>query len=69
MIDLERLAEQARQGCVPILEAVRQRGISLYGGDGQGNLIEIAPDGRKYAIALEREQPVRLREIARGTSR
>jgi len=65
MIDLERLADQARAGCVPILNDVLARGLSLYGGDGHGNLVEIAPDGRKYLIVLNGEEPVRVREINR----
>jgi hypothetical protein len=67
MIDLERLADQARAGCVPILNDVLARGVSLYGGDGHGNLVEIAPDGRKYLVMLAGEEPVRVREITRHT--
>lgn len=64
MINLERLADQARAGCVPILNDVLARGISLYGGDGHGNLVEIAPDGRKYQIVLDGEELVRIQEIS-----
>jgi hypothetical protein len=52
-IDLEELAEQARKGVVPILEHVLARGVSLYGSDGQGNIIEVAPDGRRYLVRVE----------------
>jgi hypothetical protein len=62
-IDLEELAEQARKGVVPILEHVLARGVSLYGSDGQGNIIEVAPDGRRYLVRVEGNSPVRVREI------
>jgi hypothetical protein len=63
MIDLERLAEQAQVGVVPILEGVLAKGVPLYGGDGHGNLVEIAPTGRKYLVEFRGTELVRVREI------
>jgi hypothetical protein len=45
------------------LEHVLARGVSLYGSDGQGNIIEVAPDGRRYLVRVEGNSPVRVREI------
>jgi hypothetical protein len=63
MIDLDILARQARAGCAPIIEAVRAKGVSLYGSDDDGNLIEIAPDGRKYLATISGNRPIRGSEI------
>lgn len=63
MIDLERIADEARKGVVPILKEVLAKGVSLYGGDGHGGLVEIAPDGHKYQIVLRDDRIVRIREL------
>ncbi|HEY2474518.1 MAG TPA: hypothetical protein VGI19_06915 [Candidatus Cybelea sp.] len=69
MIDVERLSEEARRGVVRILEDVLAKGGSLYGSEQSGNLVEIAPDGRKYVFRIEGNVPVRLREIERESAR
>jgi hypothetical protein len=60
--DLEAMAEQVSRDVWPDLFAILERGISLYEADDDGNVFEIAPNGRRFLVEFRDDKFVRVRD-------
>jgi hypothetical protein len=63
MHDLEQMADEARLGSAEDMKAALTRGISLYEADDDGNVFEVTPEDRRYAVTLHDDRLVRVREV------
>jgi hypothetical protein len=63
-VDLARLADKARINVADELREAQARGASLYSADVEGNVFELTPDGRVFAVELHDDRLTRIHEVA-----